>query len=188
MYSLLETNQDVGQFLATIHRYVQLGVHIKGYYSQKYKRFHREVSEVVEFYVTEDNKAEYKILYKKTPDGHETIANPTKYLIGYLESQGVIMPNDILVKEQFHEQTTNNDLRENNFVVDNSGQSIMSNVQSNITPNNIERQNINQSTLTNNQNIVNNQSQINNNIPNIYANNPNIPKEVNMTSINNGLQ
>ena len=79
-------------------------------------------------------------------------------------------------------------LRENNFVVDNSGQSIMSNVQSNITPNNIERQNINQSTLTNNQNIVNNQSQINNNIPNIYANNPNIPKEVNMTSINNGLQ
>ena len=53
----------------------------------------------------------------------------------------------------------------------------MSNVQSNITPNNIERQNINQSTLTNNQNIVNNQSQINNNIPNIYANNPNIPKE-----------
>ena len=51
-----------------------------------------------------------------------------------------------------------------------------------------KRQNINQSTLINNQNLVNNQSQINNNIPNIYANNPNIPKEVNMTSINNGLQ
>ena len=51
-------NQDVEQFLTTIHRYVQLGVHIKGYYSQKYKRFHREVSEVVEFYVTDDNNNE----------------------------------------------------------------------------------------------------------------------------------
>ena len=48
MYSLLETNQDIDQFLKTIHRYVQLGVHIKGYYSTKYNAFHREVSEVVE--------------------------------------------------------------------------------------------------------------------------------------------
>lgn len=103
MYSLLETNIDIEQFLKTIHRYVQLGVHIKGYYSQKYKRFHREVSEVVEFYVTDDNEAKYKILYKKTPEGQESIANPSKYLIGYLESQGVIMPKDILVKEEFHE-------------------------------------------------------------------------------------
>src|SRR5699024_9217717 len=101
MYSLLETNIDIEQFLKTIHRYVQLGVHIKGYYSQKYKRFHREVSEVVEFYVTDDNEAKYKILYKKTPEGQESIANPSKYLISYLESQGVIMPNDILVKEEF---------------------------------------------------------------------------------------
>ena len=81
MYSLLETNQDVSQFLTTIHRYVQLGVHIKGYYSTKYQRFHREVAEVVEFYVDENNEAKYKILYKKTPDGNETIVNPSKYLI-----------------------------------------------------------------------------------------------------------
>ena len=101
MYSLLETNQDIDQFLKTIHRYVQLGVHIKGYYSTKYNAFHREVSEVVEFYVTDDNKAEYKILYKKTPDGKETTANPSKYLLSYLESQGVIMPPDILIKEEF---------------------------------------------------------------------------------------
>ena len=105
MYSLLETNQDVTQFLATIHRYVQLGVHIKGYFSQKYNAFHREVSEVVEFYVDEENNPKFKILYKKTPDGKETIANPTKYLRDYLESQGVIIPNDILVKEVFREAT-----------------------------------------------------------------------------------
>lgn len=108
MYSLLETNQDISQFLRTIHRYVQLGVHIKGYYSMKYQKFHREVAEVVEFYVTTDtNEAKYKILYKKTPDGTVTINNPTKYLLGYLESQGVIMQPDILVKEEFHSQDSN---------------------------------------------------------------------------------
>ena len=106
LYSLLESNIDLEQFLRSIHRYVQLGVHIKGYYSTKYQRFHREVSEVTEFYVTRDkNEAKSQIIYKKTPDGHVTIHNPTQYLIDYLESQGVIMPKDILVKEEFHEPT-----------------------------------------------------------------------------------
>lgn len=104
LYSLLESNLDLEQFLRSIHRYVQIGVHIKGYYSTKYQRFHREVTEVTEFYVTEDtNEAKHNVLYKKTPDGHVTIHNPTKYLIGYLESQGVIIPQDILVKEEFHD-------------------------------------------------------------------------------------
>ena len=104
LYSLLETNQDIAQFLGSIHRYVQLGVHIKGYYSQKYQRFHREVAEIVEFYVTEENEAKHNVIYKKTPGGEMVINNPTKYLLGYLESQGVIMPPDVLVKQQFHEQ------------------------------------------------------------------------------------
>lgn len=104
LYSLLESNLDLEQFLRSIHRYVQLGVHIKGYYSTKYQRFHREVCEVTEFYVTSDtNEAKTQIIYKKTPDGKVIIHNPTSYLIGYLESQGVIMPKDILVKEEFHE-------------------------------------------------------------------------------------
>ena len=103
LYSLLESNLDLEQFLRSIHRYVQLGVHIKGYYSTKYQRFHREVSEVVEFYVTKDtNEAKSQTLYKKTPEGNVIMHNPTEYLIGYLESQGVIMPKDILVKEEFH--------------------------------------------------------------------------------------
>ena len=114
MYSLLESNQDVNQFLATIHRYVQLGVHIKGYFSQRYNSFHREVSEVVEFYVDENNNPMSRTLYKKTPDGKETILNPSKYLIDYLETQGVIIPSDILIKEEFK------DASNNNFVVDNS--------------------------------------------------------------------
>ena len=188
MYSLLETNQDVGQFLTTIHRYIQLGVHIKGYYSQKYKRFHREVSEVVEFYVTEDNKAEYKILYKKTPDGHETIANPSKYLLGYLESQGVIMPPDILVKEEFKEvkrETNNND-----FVVDNSSYQVQSQNINNGVNKTVANQNQN-IIQTNNQRIngIPNSNNQNNtvypqNIPNIYGG-QNIPRPVNINNISN---
>lgn len=101
LYSLLESNLDLEQFLRSIHRYVQLGVHIKGYYSKERQKFHREIAEVTEFYVTEDNEAKCNVLYKKTPDGKITLHNPSKYLLGYLESQGVIMQPDILVKEQF---------------------------------------------------------------------------------------
>lgn len=101
LYSLLESNIDLEQFLRSIHRYVQLGVHVKGYYSKERQKFHREIAEVVEFYVTEDNVPKSNTLYKKTPDGKVTLHNPTKYLLGYLESQGLIMQPDILVKEQF---------------------------------------------------------------------------------------
>ncbi len=101
LYSLLESNIDLEQFLRSIHRYVQIGVHIKGYYSTERQKFHREIAEVVEFYVTEDNVPKSNTIYKKTPDGRVTIHNPTKYLLGYLESQGLIMQPDILVKEQF---------------------------------------------------------------------------------------
>ena len=110
LYSLLESNVDLEQFLRSIHRYVQLGVHIKGYYSQKYQKFHREVAEVTEFYVDKNNEAKSNVLYKKTPDGKVTLRNPTEYLIGYLESQGVIMPKDILVKEEFKEPDENTNI------------------------------------------------------------------------------
>ena len=103
LYSLLESSIDMDQFLRSIHRYVQLGVHIKGYYSKELQRFKREVAEVVEFFVDEKNNPGYKIIYKRTPDGNTIINNPSKYLLDYLESQGVIMQPDILVKEEFHE-------------------------------------------------------------------------------------
>ena len=165
MYSLLETNQDIDQFLKTIHRYVQLGVHIKGYYSTKYNAFHREVSEVVEFYVTE-------ILYKKTPDGKETTANPSKYLLSYLESQGVIMPPDILVKEEFT-SSENNDIinkdKVGEFVVDHS---LYTENSSTIPSNNTVN--------TMNTNNISSQSSI----PNIYASAPSTPSSINIANIN----
>lgn len=158
LYSLLESSIDMDQFLRSIHRYVQLGVHIKGYYSSELKRFKREVAEVVEFYVTEENKAEYRILYKRTPDGHTILNNPSKYLIGYLESQGVIMEPDILVKEQFHDPNDNKD--KSTSVNDNNP----NNLEQKSTTNNIQSNYSNVKTSTNN---ISSNGNINNvNVPN----------------------
>ena len=99
MYSLLETNQDIEQFLKSIYRYVQLGVYIRGYQSKETKNFVREIAEVTEFYVTYDNEAKYNTLYKKTPDGKIYRRNPSKYLIEYLEAQGVALAEGFIKEE-----------------------------------------------------------------------------------------
>lgn len=94
MYSLLESNQDVNQFLSTVHRYVQLSVCVKGYMSKELGRFQREIMEVCEFYVDEDNNPCSNVIYRKNVNGGFMIKNPTKYLLEYLELQGVILPKD----------------------------------------------------------------------------------------------
>lgn len=96
MYSLLETNQDIEQFLKTIHRYVQIGVYIRGYQDKVTKRFTREIAEVTEFYVTEDNEAKHNTIYKKSTTGKVERRQPSRYLIDYLDGQGVSLePNEI---------------------------------------------------------------------------------------------
>lgn len=97
MYSLMETNIDVEQFLKTIHRYVQLGVHVRGYQDKETKRFIREICEVCEFYIDENNNPRHNIIYKKTMEGQVFLSNPTKYLLERLSSQGVNIPEDIFV-------------------------------------------------------------------------------------------
>lgn len=94
MYSLLETNQDIEQFLKSIYRYIQIGVYIRGYQDKQTHKFVREIAEVTEFYVTDENEAKYNVLYKKTPTGKITKNNPSKYLYDYLEAQGVILPRN----------------------------------------------------------------------------------------------
>ena len=96
MYSLLETSQDVEQFLKTIHRYVQLGVLVRGYQDKVTKRFVREIGEVTEFYVDEDNNSRYNVIYQKAPTGKVIRHNPTKYLIDYIEGQGVTLPEGFI--------------------------------------------------------------------------------------------
>ena len=181
LYSLLESNIDLEQFLRSIHRYVQLGVHVKGYYSKEKQKFHREISEVVEFYVTEDNIPKSNILYKKTPDGKITLHNPTKYLLGYLESQGLIMQPDILVKEQFKSQ--------DEYKIDNSNISKISQMSNQSQPQNqtvAPPQPINSQTISNingpitqnsiqSQNITPKINQLQNQIPNNQISNYNNP-------------
>ena len=99
MYSLLENSQDIDQFLNSIHRYVQIGIHVKGYMSQEYNRFQREIIEVVEFYVDENNEAKYNIIFKKSLDGNYQFQNPTHFLIDYLGVQGVKLDSDYFKDE-----------------------------------------------------------------------------------------
>lgn len=95
MYSLLETNQEIDQFLKTIHRYVQIGIYVRGYTDKATHKFIREIAEVTEFYVTEDNEAKSNTLYRKTADGKVNRKNPSKYLLDYLEVQGVFLPKEM---------------------------------------------------------------------------------------------
>lgn len=96
MYSLLETNQDIDQFLKSIYRYIQLGIYVRGYQDKVSKRFIREIAEVTEFYVTKDNEAVYNTIYRKMSDGRVIRQKPSDYLFEYLEIQGVILDKDII--------------------------------------------------------------------------------------------
>jgi len=95
MYALMESSQDVEQFLRTIYRYVQLAIYVKGYFSKELGRFQREIMEVCEFYVEDDtNEAKINMIYRKTLDGKISISNPTKHLLDYIAIQGVLLPED----------------------------------------------------------------------------------------------
>ena len=113
MYSLLETNQDIDQFLKSIYRYVQIGVYIRGYQDKATHRFVREIAEVTEFYVTENNEAKYNTIYQKTTGGHVIRNKPSKYLFDYLDRQGVTLAeNAIKVEETNVEESTNTNQNE----------------------------------------------------------------------------
>ena len=95
MYSLLESNQDIEQFLKSIHRYVQIGIHVKGYMSAELQRFQREIVEVVEFYVDENNEAKSNIIFSKSLDGTINYNKPTKYLKDYFGAQGKVLDESL---------------------------------------------------------------------------------------------
>ena len=94
LYSLLETNQDIDQFLKSIYRYIQLGIYIRGYQNKETKRFVREIAEVTEFYVDDKNDAVHNVIYKKSTTGNVVRNKPSKYLINYLDAQGVVLNPD----------------------------------------------------------------------------------------------
>ena len=88
LYSLMETDLDVTQFLTTIYRYIQLGVHIKAFYSKQYGKFHRELDEVCEFYVDDNNMPQSRIIYQKLM-GKMIMCKPSKHLQEYLSNQNI---------------------------------------------------------------------------------------------------
>lgn len=95
LYSLLESSQDIDQFVKGMHRYIQIGIHVKGFFSKKYNRFQREITQVVEFYVDDEtNEAKVNVLYARDLMENEVYNNPTSHLIDYLASQGVMMKED----------------------------------------------------------------------------------------------
>lgn len=88
LYSLMETDLDVNQFINTIYRYIQIGVHIKAFYSKEYGKFHREVDEVTEFYVDDNNQPVSHTIYRKSM-GKEEMVRPSNHLIEYIENQNI---------------------------------------------------------------------------------------------------
>ena len=116
MYSLLETNQDLDQFMSSICRYIQLGIYVRGYQDKLTKHFKREIAEVTEFYVTSDtNEAKHNIIYRKGADGKVIRNNPSPYLIDYLEVQGVFLPKEL--QNMASETYTESDSMKNNMEI-----------------------------------------------------------------------
>lgn len=105
MYSLLETNIDIDQFLKTIYRYIQLGVHIRAKQDAITKKMHRDISEVVEFYVDKDGKPQDRLLYKKMLDGKVVQNPPSEYLINYLIARGLDLSKSEIKVNQIGEST-----------------------------------------------------------------------------------
>lgn len=113
LYSLMETDLDVHQFLTTIYRYIQLGVHIKAFYSKQYGKFHRELDEVAEFYVDDNNEPQSRIIYQKI-FGKPMMCRPSDHLVEYLANQNIEvediikgLPKDLPLKENLLDEKLN---------------------------------------------------------------------------------
>ena len=89
LYSLLESNIDVEQFLNTMYRYIQLGVYLRGRFDPVQSRFIREIGEVCEFYVDDDNNCVSNVIYQKTISGDVTYKPISEHLLQYIEGQGI---------------------------------------------------------------------------------------------------
>jgi hypothetical protein len=53
----------------------------------------------VEFFVNDKKEPEHPVIYKKTTTGNIIRNNPSKYLIEYLDIQGIKLPENALKKE-----------------------------------------------------------------------------------------
>ena len=127
LYSLLESSQDIDQFVKGMHRYIQIGIHVKGFFSKKYNRFQREITQVVEFYVDdESNEAKVNVLYARDLMENEVYNNPTSHLIDYLASQGVMMQEDPFIPKGSELQEVSDGNKEEDSVSSNTKEQVVS--------------------------------------------------------------
>ena len=94
LYSLLESSQDIDQFVTSFHRYIQIGIYVKGYFSKRLNRFQREIIEVCSFFVDENNQPGVTEIYRKGMDGKIQLKNPDQHLLDYLAISNVMLPKD----------------------------------------------------------------------------------------------
>ena len=186
LYSLLESNIDVNQFMTTIYRYVQLGIHVRARYDKENGGFMREVCEVCEFHVTRDNVPEYNTIYRKNVDGTEVMNNPSEYLIDYLEAQGVMIKDKNYISETTEKPAENTiDSLDNGSNVQNQSATPTQNVENNVgsTPtNNVENSN---NTINNNSPVTpsNNSESMSVNSSNVSSSNE-LNAQNNVSSVN----
>lgn len=137
LYSLMETDLDVHQFLTTIYRYIQLGVHIKAFYSKEYGNFHRELDEVCEFYVDDNNVPISRIIYQKI-FGKPMMCRPSDHLIEYIENQNIDvsdiikdLPKELPIhdgmEDEKYEEITNDNIDSTNENITDSNNSLNEN-------------------------------------------------------------
>lgn len=140
LYSLLESSQDIDQFVKGMHRYIQIGIHVKGFFSKKYNRFQREITQVVEFYVDDDtNEAKVNVLYARDLMENEVYNNPTSHLIDYLASQGVMMQEDPFIPKGSELQEASDD--NNNSNATGSTTEISNTTNTEVTTNEVDTSN-----------------------------------------------
>ena len=171
LYSLMETDLDVHQFLTTIYRYIQLGVHIKAFYSKEYGKFHRELDEVCEFYVDDNNEPHSRIIYQKLM-GKMMMCKPSNHLIEYLENQNLNvrdiiadLPDELPITEFKDEDNSGNKAVDDNVNVNSTNDSNIS--DGSTTENNLSISNDdNTNTSSDNPAIVSNASTQTNNTDN----------------------
>ena len=183
LYSLMETDLDVGQFLTTIYRYIQIGVHIKAFYSKEYGNFHREMDEVTEFYVDDNNVPKSRIIYQKVM-GKPMMCKPSDHLIEYLENQNIEvhdiikdLPKEMPVVE--YEDVDNDDSSTDSSSIDSSNSS--NNSESPDKSESTTATSTDESTVSDDSNVVNSEASVQENIPIVDGQGESLP---NMTDGN----
>ena len=183
LYSLMETDLDVGQFLTTIYRYIQIGVHIKAFYSKEYGNFHREMDEVTEFYVDDNNVPKSRIIYQKVM-GKPMMCKPSDHLIEYLENQNIEvhdiikdLPKEMPVVE--YEDVDNDDSSTDSISTDSSNFS--NNSESPEESESTTATLTDESTVSDDSNVVNSEASVQENIPIVDGQGESLP---NMTDGN----